>query len=167
MSSSLPASSASDPATAVTRLCSQYPAGLLGVPREGLRLSWQVQSSDPEARQLGYQVRWHGDSSGETAAVDDADSIGIGAPGGALAAGRERAYSIRIATATGWTAWSEDLVVEAALERSAAGEPANPPPQVRPSVHVAPPATTRLPRPPDCRRAPLDTSTLLVAQPPD
>ncbi|WP_210480176.1 alpha-L-rhamnosidase [Naasia sp. SYSU D00948] len=116
MSDSLPAGSATDSATTVTSLRSQYPPELLGVPLEGLRLTWQVASSDPGARQLGYELRWTGDATGETGTIPGGDSIAVPAPGGPLAAGGVRRYAVRIATPSGWTEWSDDLEIEGALD---------------------------------------------------
>jgi len=115
MSVQLPAQSASDHDARVVSLHSQYPDELLGVPRTGLRLTWRATA--PTA-QLGYQVKWDGADRGTSEPVVSADSIGVAAPGPALAPGEMRRYSVRIATAAGWSAWSEELVVEASVDAS-------------------------------------------------
>ena len=48
--------------------------------------------------------------------VASADSIGVVAPGPALEPGEVRRYAVRIATEAGWSAWSEELVVEASVD---------------------------------------------------
>ena len=55
MPTQLPATTISDPGARVLSLRSQYPDGLLGVPRAGLRLTWRAEAATP---QLGFQVRW-------------------------------------------------------------------------------------------------------------
>lgn len=113
MSTHLPAPTSADPAARVDVLSTQYPAGLLGVPRDGLRLTWRASAPAP---QVGYQVRWSGTQAGTGGPVASDDSIGVVAPGPELETGEVRRYSVRIATATGWSEWSDDLVVEAAID---------------------------------------------------
>ncbi len=67
----------------VVSLRSQYPEELLGVPRTGLRLTWRASAA---SAQLGYQVRWNGADTGVADPVASDDSIGVAAPGPALAA---------------------------------------------------------------------------------
>ncbi|MWB97140.1 alpha-L-rhamnosidase [Agromyces seonyuensis] len=112
MSPTLPSIDATDVGARVLAVRTQYPADLLGVPLDGLRLTWRA---DAGSAQLGYQVRWSGDADGIAEPVASADSIGVAAPGGALTAGAERRYSVRIATEAGWSDWSDALVVEAAV----------------------------------------------------
>lgn len=113
MSQQLPAPTSVDPGAEVVSLRSQYPDGLLGVPRTGLRLTWRASAA---SAQLGYQVRWNGADAGVADPVASGDSIGVAAPGPALGPGEERRYAVRIATAAGWSAWSEELVVEASAD---------------------------------------------------
>jgi alpha-L-rhamnosidase len=104
-----------DEAVATARVLSvrtQYPDGLIGVPGGGIRLSWRTRAEGP---QLGYQVRWSGDADGTSDAIASDECIGVPAPGGDIPSGAERRYAVRIATAAGWSAWSDDLVVEAAV----------------------------------------------------
>lgn len=107
-----------DPAARVLSVRSQYPADLLGVPVEGLRLTWRAEAQDP---QRGYQVRWE-DEDGAVAVAEPVvseASIGVPAPGPRMHHGRTRRYAVRIATDLGWSAWSDDLVVEAAADTAA------------------------------------------------
>ena len=115
MSVQLPAQTVADHDARVVSLHSQYPDGLLGVPRTGLRLTWRA--SAPTA-QLGYQVRWDGASRGTSEPVASADSIGVAAHGPALEPAEMRRYAVRIATAAGWSAWSEELIIEASVDSS-------------------------------------------------
>ncbi|MDY0908815.1 family 78 glycoside hydrolase catalytic domain [Microbacterium sp. CFBP9034] len=95
---------------------SQHPGDLLGVPRHGLRLSWAVQSTTA-TRQLGSQVAWgEGDAWTEESPVAGDASIAVEAPGGSLPEGRARSFAVRIATAAGWSRWSEALTVEGAVD---------------------------------------------------
>ncbi|MGN8552038.1 UNVERIFIED_CONTAM: glycoside hydrolase family 78 protein [Microbacterium sp. SLM126] len=113
----LPPFTVLDDGTVVSSLRSQHPLGLLGVPREGLRLSWEVESTTA-VRQLGAQIRWSEDSEWiDEPAFEGTASIAVAAPGGALPDGGARRFSVRIATSAGWSAWSEALVVEGAVAR--------------------------------------------------
>ena len=113
MSLQLPAPTTADAAAQVLDLRSQYPDGLLGVPRNGLRLTWHASAASP---QVAYQVRWNGADSGVADPVASDDAIGIAAPGPALRPGEERRYAVRIASEAGWSPWSEELVVEASVD---------------------------------------------------
>jgi len=108
-----------DEATRVVSLRSQHGAGLIGVPGQGLRLTWRSESDRPGAAQLAYQLAI-GPADAEPApgdVVDSADSVAV--PVGDLAPGERRAFAVRIATDSGWTGWSEPLVVEAGVPASA------------------------------------------------
>lgn len=114
----LPPATHLDEGTVVSSLRSQHPVDLLGVPREGLRLSWAVDSVSA-SRQRGAQVQWRDDagthdSGWAVAAVHGDASIAVAAPGGALPDGGPRRFRVRIATEAGWSPWSEELVVEGA-----------------------------------------------------
>jgi alpha-L-rhamnosidase len=117
----LPAADFPDPGTRVTRVRTQYPPGLLGVPRHGLRLSWQVAAPGGAGEQAGYQIGYAGGGTGGTAGtvtdpVAGPASIGVPAPGPALPEGGERSYRVRIATAAGWSDWSEPCLVDAGVD---------------------------------------------------
>ncbi|MRX44642.1 alpha-L-rhamnosidase [Agromyces kandeliae] len=113
MSTTLPPFDSTDASARVHSVRTQYPDGLLGVPGTGIRLSWRAEAAAP---QLGFQVRWAGDAEGVAEVVASDDSIGVPAPGGDLASGSERRYSVRIATRDGWSDWSDEAVVEAAID---------------------------------------------------
>ncbi|WP_448719594.1 family 78 glycoside hydrolase catalytic domain [Microbacterium natoriense] len=105
-----------DEATRVVSLRSQHGAGLLGVPHRGLRLTWRSESARTGAAQLAYQLA-SGPADAELEpgdVVESRDSVAV--PVGDLEPGERRAFAVRIATDSGWTAWSEPLVVEAGLE---------------------------------------------------
>ena len=105
-----------DASTRVVSLRSQHGAGLLGIPGRGLRLTWRTESSAPDAKQVGYQLATGaaGDDLAPGDVVVSADSVAI--PVGDLASGERRAFAVRVATADGWTDWSDALVVEAGVE---------------------------------------------------
>ena len=113
----LPSSSAVDTATRAVALRTQHGPGLLGIPRDGLRVSWRAETDDPRARIVGYQLA-QGSEGAELAPAEPVASArvtGVAIPG-SLAPRERRAFAVRIATTTGWTAWSEPLVVEAGVE---------------------------------------------------
>ncbi|UYO96595.1 glycoside hydrolase family 78 protein [Microbacterium sp. M28] len=102
-----------DAATHIVSLSSQHGAGLLGIPSRGLRLTWRSESSTPGADQIAYQLAT-GPADGECTpgeVVAGPDSVAI--PVGDLASGERRRFAVRIATPSGWTEWSDELVVEA------------------------------------------------------
>ncbi len=112
----LPPSTPLDANTRIQRLRSQYEPGLLGVPCQGLRLSWVVASDDPSTRQLQYQLASAGPSGHWEVhePVASADSVGIG-PADTLAPGTAYRFAVRIATGAGWTEWCAPLTVETGL----------------------------------------------------
>ncbi|MFK4762502.1 family 78 glycoside hydrolase catalytic domain [Microbacterium sp. ZW T5_45] len=110
-----PDSTQLDEATGVVSLRSQHGADLLGVPGEGLRLTWRTESSRPGAAQIAYQVA-SGAPGAELAPAGVVESTAsVAVPVGDLAPGERRAFAVRIATSEGWTAWSAELVIEAGL----------------------------------------------------
>lgn len=113
----LPPPTRFDEGTVVSSLRSQHPADLLGVPRQGLRLTWEVESISATS-QVGAQVRWSDDTVWvEEPAFEGEASIAVAAPGGILPGGAARRFSVRVATSAGWSAWSDELTVEGAAER--------------------------------------------------
>ena len=113
----LPPSARIDEGTAVWSLRSQHPAGLLGVPRDGLRLSWEVRST-AAARQRGAQFAWSdGGDWIEESPFEGEASIAVPAPGGPLPEGAPRHFRVRVATEAGWSPWSPELEVEGAVDR--------------------------------------------------
>ncbi|WP_160150853.1 alpha-L-rhamnosidase [Microbacterium timonense] len=115
----LPLPDAEDDVTRVTALRTQHGAGLLGLPRTGLRLSWSAESDDPSARLLGYQLA-SGPEGEEPVAADpvaDPRTVGVAVPE-ALAPRERRAFAVRVATTNGWSPWSAPLVVEAGVDGS-------------------------------------------------
>ena len=113
----LPSPSAADAATRVVALRTQHGPGLLGVPRELLRMSWRAETDDAGARIEGYQLA-EGPEGAELFASGPVASTrfaGVAIPG-ALAPRERRAFAVRVATTTGWSPWSEPLVVEAGVD---------------------------------------------------
>ena len=115
--STLPPSNTIDPSIHSVRLRTQYDSELLGVPGAGLRLSWQVDAAPGARAQLGYELAWGAtaESLSAEAAVVSGSSLAIAAPGTALRSRERRVFRVRLATASGWSAWSEPVGVEAGI----------------------------------------------------
>ena len=62
---STPALTLSDAETRVASLRSQHPIGLLGLPADGIQLTWAVVSARPGSTQLAYQIQF-----GSNSAID-------------------------------------------------------------------------------------------------
>ena len=112
----LPPTAVLDQALKEVALSTQYDPSLLGLPRDGVRLTWET-SADPSASApVGYQIstrsrnEWQ-----EHAPVEAPQPLGLLAPGGALSPRERREYRVRVATVEGWSAWSEPVIVEAWL----------------------------------------------------
>ena len=116
--SAVPETTTPDASTKVVGLRSQYGPGLLGVPREGLRLSWRVES-DRRRHAAGRRTsspRPQRERRRSRTASSTARHPSASRSLGALAPRERRAYAVRIATAEGWTDWSDPLVVEAGVD---------------------------------------------------
>ncbi|MCP2032624.1 alpha-L-rhamnosidase [Okibacterium sp. HSC-33S16] len=113
MTQHLPAPTTADSSARIVALATQYPEGLIGVPLDDLRLTWQATAASP---QIGYQVRWEGATSGTSEPRESDASIGVAVPAPSLQPGEVRRYEVRIATGAGWSPWSEQLSVEAAVD---------------------------------------------------
>ena len=113
----LPHPDSSDAAIHSVRLRTQYDAELLGVPGAGLRLSWRIDAQLGAGEQLGYQLAWGpaADAMTVESSVTSGSSIAVAAPGPALVSRERRLFRGRIATAVGWSGWSEPVSVEAAI----------------------------------------------------
>ena len=111
----IPDSSHLDQITRVIALRSQHGAELLGVPGRGVRLSWRV-VAQPGVSQLAYQLA-SGPADGDLVPGSVTEgSAQVAIPAGDLPAGERRRFAVRIATEDGWTAWSDELIVEAGLD---------------------------------------------------
>ncbi|WP_207455375.1 alpha-L-rhamnosidase [Desertivibrio insolitus] len=113
---SLPSATDLDRSVSVSRLRHQFDQGLLGLPLVPLLLTWTA-SSDGDEEPTGYQLRHRRPDSDwvEDEPVSGYDPIEVPAPGGALTARERRHYAVRVATATGWSEWSDSLEVEGGL----------------------------------------------------
>ena len=113
----LPPTTQSDARTRVLSLTSQFDSRLQSVPLAPVLLRWTAESEDPEAVQLGHQlqVRRDGGDWETSAPVPNADSIDVPDDLAALAPRERRSYRVRLATGSGWTAWSEELHVEGSI----------------------------------------------------
>lgn len=115
----LPQSQIRDRHTVVASVRTQYDRRLIGVPVGALRLRWSVDTTHPEASQLGYQIRVRRTGKGweELDAVpSDSNDVIPAAP--APSARAVHGYAVRIATQYGWSAWSETTEVETGLDGS-------------------------------------------------
>ncbi len=114
-----------DDRTHVVSLATQYDPRLLGVPLAPVRLSWQVTSEVPDARQAAYQVSVRGavaDPAGtgdgtwtELDPVPGDDAVAVHPGDDPLRSRERREYRVRVATDAGWTDWSAPVAVEAGL----------------------------------------------------
>ena len=115
--STLPPSDSLDALLRSVRLRTQYDPELLGIPGAGLRLSWQVEAAQEAGGQVGYELAWGASVDALTTepAVASGSSLALAAPGPALLSREKRVFRVRIATASGWSAWSEPAGVEAGI----------------------------------------------------
>jgi alpha-L-rhamnosidase len=115
--STLPPSDSIDPSIRSVRLRTQYDPELLGVPGAGLRLSWQVDAAPGAGAQVAYELAWGAtsDALSTEASVASDRSLAIVAPGPAMLSRERRVFRVRLATASGWSAWSEPVAVEAGI----------------------------------------------------
>jgi len=113
----LPPSDSIDTSILSVHLRTQYAQELLGVPGAGLRLSWRVDAAPGAGAQLGYQLAWGVTADAVTSepAVASGSSLAVAAPGPALVSRERRVLRVRIATAVGWSPWSEPVAVEAGI----------------------------------------------------
>jgi alpha-L-rhamnosidase len=108
------------PTPSILDLSCQFPAGLLGVGGEPIRLTWKVGPPESGGRQLGYELQCSrspdfDDMLATTGEVRGSEQIGVDAPGPALASRDVLFFRVRIETEEGWSAWSPVLPVEAGL----------------------------------------------------
>jgi alpha-L-rhamnosidase len=101
--------------TRVGDLRSQHGQHLLGVPHEGLRLTWRSSSARPAAVQVAYQLASAAEGTELVPASIVASPASVAVAVGDLAPGERRTFAVRIATDAGWTDWSEPLTVETAV----------------------------------------------------
>jgi len=110
-----PESTRRDTETVVAGLRSQHGDGLLGIPQNGLRLTWRSSSTRPGARQIAYQLATGRAGTDLVPGEVVVDEGSVAVPVGNLASGERRSFAVRVATDAGWTEWSEPFTVEAGL----------------------------------------------------
>lgn len=117
--SSTPSTSLSDALVNVTSLRSQHPIGLLGLPGDGIELTWAVTSSRAGSVQLAYQIHFSStqdfSDAQDAGIVESSESIKVAAPGTALGSREIRYFRVRIATQVGWSNWSDTFMHETGL----------------------------------------------------
>ncbi|WP_203582408.1 alpha-L-rhamnosidase [Microbacterium hibisci] len=111
----LPALDALDSAVHVSSVRTQHDPRLLGVPAGPVRLRWSAVASVPGAQQQGYQVRTRRQGEDWSELDPAASSAAIDVPAGEVLPRERREYGVRLATASGWTEWSESAVVDAGV----------------------------------------------------
>lgn len=108
-----------DAQTQVLSLRSQHPADLIGIPGTNPLLSWQIESANSEAVQIGYEVQVSEHSNFEellaVASVESSQQHEVLAPAGELTSRKVRYYRVRIQTQFGWTTFGPSLRLEAGL----------------------------------------------------
>ena len=108
-----------DEYTAVASFRTEFAADLIGLPGSAPLLSWAVTSSNPDTRQLGFEIEASSSSSFESILASEAressDSQFVTAPGGDLGSRETRFYRVRIETEVGYTEWSSVIRHEAGL----------------------------------------------------
>lgn len=111
----LPNDTQSDTSVQVRTVRTQYGDGLLGVPLTGLRLTWATAAAG-DHEQVGYQVAVGavGEATVPLAPVAGSNCIGV-AVDVVFEPGERKDLVVRVATATGWSEWSQPLTVEAGV----------------------------------------------------
>ncbi|QTX05358.1 alpha-L-rhamnosidase [Agromyces archimandritae] len=108
----LPPITQHDRRTTVAELRSGFDPRLLGVPLDPVALRWRVESDDPDARQLGAQLRLRTDGGDWIERAPFAGEASIDVLDAPLAPREMRDYAVRVATPAGWSEWSAPLRVE-------------------------------------------------------
>lgn len=106
--SKVPGASTRDHNSRVIGLQTQFASGIIGVPIVDPRLTWQVESSRPDAVQMAYEIS-SVDESGKVVTskvVESPDSVEIIASGHITDARQVKDFRVRIATQFGWTDFS-------------------------------------------------------------
>jgi alpha-L-rhamnosidase len=108
------------PIPSIVDLSCQFPAGLLGVGAEPIRLTWEVGPAEAGVAQLGYELQCSmspdfDDMLATTGEVRGPEQIGVTAPGPAPVSRAIRFFRVRIETDEGWSDWGPGLPVEAGL----------------------------------------------------
>lgn len=111
----IPEISQHDADARVVSLRTQHGEREIGVPREGVRLTWRVEA-EAGTTQLAYQLATGPAGQPPVPGEIVASSEQVAVPVGDLDPGERRAFAVRIATERGWSPWSAELVVEAGLD---------------------------------------------------
>ncbi|NHI15737.1 alpha-L-rhamnosidase [Microbacterium excoecariae] len=102
--------------TRVVAVRGSHGEGLIGVPAGEVCLTWRVVSGRAEAAQIAWQVA-SGPALGDLVEGEpQSTSEQVGVPVADLAPRERRVFRVRIATAAGWTSWSDPLVLEAGID---------------------------------------------------
>lgn len=102
----------------IIALRTQYPDGLIGVDRDAVRLSWQIEAPGVQ-RQTGSHMQASNDPNFSAVLAEEIDAsaeqIDRLAPGGALQSRECRYYRARVELDGAWTDWSPVCSVEIGL----------------------------------------------------
>jgi len=107
--------------TRVSKLHHQFSRDIIGLPIVDPLLTWQVESSHPDAKQIAYQISSI-DSAGNiktSEIVESENSIEIKASGHISKAREATHFRVRIATQYGWTEHSPVVLFETGLQSGA------------------------------------------------
>lgn len=110
-----------DQAATIPAVNHQFSSDLVRVPLVPIRLRWKWTSTVNNAEQVGYQLRTRQSSDTDwnhTNPIQSDDNIGVDVPGTPLRPRETRQVQVRIATETGWSAWSDTLFLEGAVHGS-------------------------------------------------
>jgi alpha-L-rhamnosidase len=115
--SNVPGSNLRDDQTRVIGLQSQFSSDLIGLPIVDPQLTWQVESSRPDAVQVAYEISSIDESGKVTtsAVVESSHSVEIKASGHITGARQIKNLRVRIATQYGWTDFSPLVQFETGL----------------------------------------------------
>lgn len=97
--------------TSVTPVRYEHRDDALGIGTATPRLSWQVRTDDPHWRQVGYELDWNGTVVRE----QSAEQVLVPWPFSPLKSRQRAEIRVRVASADGWSSWSDTSSVEAGL----------------------------------------------------
>lgn len=103
--------------TKVVSLRHQFASDTIGLPIVTPLLSWQVESSRPDATQIAYEIASidEGGNVKTSAIIEGANSIEVTADRHISGARQRRMFQVRIATQYGWTDYSPISIFETGL----------------------------------------------------
>ena len=102
----------------VTSVSTQYPADMIGVDGDPVRLTWTIESSEPGV-QTGSHIQVCSDPNFQNSVAEltirGAQQLAVLAPGPGFKSREIRYYRVRAAIDEEWTAWSDSCSIEIGL----------------------------------------------------